>query len=227
LNIKRIIFSETAKYTKSEGKNFKLCPNLLRQIAGRAGRSQLTGYVTALSMNDLNYIRECIGTDFMKGKSVNDHPEDGFTKKETEIKKAVIFPPFEVILDFASTLNNFYARDPDYVPDDLCTILNKFKFFSKVDDLYEFREIDTYLQIAKELKHVSNASLQNVLIFTLCPVKIVPRTLNYLRKYLMDLVQTSIVRVPMDVILSIQDYELRKIIEDLNYFEDIHNSIVI
>lgn len=205
----------------------KLNPNHLRQIAGRAGRSHFTGYVSALSSKDLQYIKECIGHDHHKGQTIHEHESHNeYTKREKEINKAIIFPPIEVILDFASTLNNFYARDNKYQADDLGTILTKFKFFSKVDELYEFRDVDKYMQIAKELSHVNDASLYHVLMFTLSPVNAaVPRTLLYLKKFLNDLVHKSIVKVPMDIILSVQEYELRKIMEDLNYYEELHNGI--
>jgi ATP-dependent RNA helicase SUPV3L1/SUV3 len=226
LNIKRIIFSSITKFSKIDGGMTKLQPNHLRQIAGRAGRSHLKGFVSAINRRDLEYIRECIGNDHQKSKTTQSDNAD-FTPRESEIKKAIIFPPIDIILDFASTLNNFYARDPKYVPDDLGTILTKFKFFSKVDELYEFRDVEKYMEIAKELSDVNDASLYHVLMFTLSPVNVVPRTLFYLRKFLKDLVHKSIVKVPMDIILSIQEFELRKVFEDLNYYEELHNGNII
>ncbi len=58
LNIKRIIFFETSKTVRNQVSR-KLTEFECRQIAGRAGRSSETGFVTAINEVDLFYIRKC------------------------------------------------------------------------------------------------------------------------------------------------------------------------
>jgi ATP-dependent RNA helicase SUPV3L1/SUV3 len=60
LKINRIIFSTTRKY-KQKAKDFeKLTESEVKQIAGRAGRSESTGYVSAFNPEDLEYVKKII-----------------------------------------------------------------------------------------------------------------------------------------------------------------------
>jgi hypothetical protein len=209
----------------------------LKQIAGRAGRSNTIGYVTAVNHSDLLYIKDCMNSSMHtrgdQGERVDideiivngKDKKYKFTPGESEIKKAIIFPPIDVILDFAATLNNFYAKDKTYIPDDLVTILEKFKFFSQIDALYSFREIKTYTRIATALRVVPDASLRNVLMFTMAPIKVTLRVLHYTKLFLKDLVKNSLVLIPVDILLSVNNFnKSSNYMEDLQLFEDLHSS---
>lgn len=63
LNISRIIFTTIKKTTKRGNGKMELVTlteSEVKQIAGRAGRSDQVGYVTAMKPDDLNYIRDII-----------------------------------------------------------------------------------------------------------------------------------------------------------------------
>jgi hypothetical protein len=243
LNIKRIIFTSVRKFNSVDQKVGLITPAHLKQIAGRAGRSDRVGYVSALNYKDLTYIKECISQSSHMRGGANERVEAGelivngndmgyqFTKTEAEIRTAIIFPPLDVIIDFASTLNNFYAKDKSYIQDDLVTILEKFEFFSQIDELYSFRNIQSYVRIATALRVVPDASLRNVLIFTMSPVKESNRVINYLKIFLRDLVKKSIVLIPIDLLVAVSNFDInttkKNYLENLQLFEDLHNSNVL
>lgn len=87
LNIGRIIFRRTEKFGNVENRHTKVEPTLVKQIAGRAGRRNSKfhqGVATAMSMDDLNYVREAMASP------------------DATVAKAGIFPPAEVLAGFAA-----------------------------------------------------------------------------------------------------------------------------
>jgi hypothetical protein len=84
LKIKRIIFYETFKVDDTRVKR-RLTEHECRQIAGRAGRSDQTGYVSAVSNMDLIFIRKCM-------KASRHHKEEKRT-----INEDVIFDKYKTV----------------------------------------------------------------------------------------------------------------------------------
>jgi len=119
LNIKRVIF---ASISKRDAKGHRrLTEYEVRQIAGRAGRSNNRGFVTAFKKHDLEYIRTCCSkTKHKKSKrtikeQILYDPDDEdissnyppFEVSETLIEKACLFPPLQTIIDFSEALLKF------------------------------------------------------------------------------------------------------------------------
>src|SRR5690349_15324698 len=97
LKINRIIFSTI--YKISRGDRTKVLPQYIRQIAGRAGRSNTDGFVTAFYRDDLEYVRDCLnkGTIYSDQDVIEEPikvtPDHIFKPNEAAIKQACLFPP--------------------------------------------------------------------------------------------------------------------------------------
>ena len=164
LNIKRVIFWNTLKNTAMHGLQ-QIDKHYLLQIAGRAGRFKETGYVSAFSKKDLDYVNKCFqGAELMKNEQVeisksgeiivnvkaeseNDSEDDEhggtqFTANQREINKACLFPPFHLIDQFSDQLylHNFAGSEPK-----IRNILETFKTLSTLDNNYFFRDIQQIL----------------------------------------------------------------------------------
>jgi hypothetical protein len=75
------------------------------------------------------------------------------------------------------------------------------------------------------LRVIPDASLRNVLMFTISPIKTTLRVLNYVKLFLRDLVKKSIVLIPVDILLAVKNFtHSRNYIDDMQLFEDLHNS---
>jgi superfamily II RNA helicase len=66
LKINRIIFSNIRKFNSSKKEHSILSDSELKQIAGRAGRSDSVGFVSALYMKDLDYVKEIMKKSISK-----------------------------------------------------------------------------------------------------------------------------------------------------------------
>ena len=133
LNINRIIFSTVEKI--SSGILSKIAPQLVRQIAGRAGRSTKDGYVNAFKSEDLKYIKECLdnGTQYTED-DINPEPilvTGNYTFKNNEklIHKACLFPPISIVLKIAEEMNKELQRNEENLVS-LIEVLNLFESFS-------------------------------------------------------------------------------------------------
>ena len=132
LNIKRIIFSAVKKYKRTGGDQY-LTEYEIRQIAGRAGRADTIGYVSAFDSDDLGYIKNALKKSVMKKAKIRSileiilckiflkvvpkkhiEPRKGgylFKSEEKIIEKACIFPPLETIYEFSKALENHYQSE--------------------------------------------------------------------------------------------------------------------
>lgn len=106
LNINRIIFT-TLRKTGHAGRFKQLNANEVAQIAGRAGRYTRHGAVSSFESQDLRIIKKDVEkfkkhVRLINGKQSNiisskeiDLKRIEFSKENSEISKACIFPPFE------------------------------------------------------------------------------------------------------------------------------------
>lgn len=237
LRIKRIIFSTIRK---NDGEKIRiLTESEIKQIAGRAGRSTTTGLVSAMNCEDLKYIKEVITNsnhtkdernieivDILSGdKQLNKYT---FTKSETELNNAYLFPPLTTLLEFTSALSKLYTVEDEIENTELSLvdIFNKFEFFSRVDNNFILKDLNKVIKIAKFLRPIEKASIENHYMFSISPVKVSITTMFYLREYLRDMITKQVVKVPKTCNISMKDFKTEAFsMKKLNYYEDLHNGI--
>lgn len=75
LNINRIIFSSVKKFNAQKKENVFLTHSELKQIAGRAGRSDSVGYVSSFDIKDLDYIKLVLKNSISKKAKIRNIEE--------------------------------------------------------------------------------------------------------------------------------------------------------
>ena len=130
LKIDRIIFYNIKKFISNKKDYILLSDSEVKQIAGRAGRSDTIGYVSALNMKDLEYIKEIINKSVSKRSNVRNIKEITlciynnyivpkqkgvkayiFNEEEMKIDKACIFLPLDTLKEFSKALENHYNKE--------------------------------------------------------------------------------------------------------------------
>lgn len=123
MNTKRIIFASLYKYNPKKKEKIPLKDHEIRQIAGRAGRSDSTGFVTAMDISDLKKIKNSLkNTKTKKENRIIDEVQiriyfliiivpnkfqPKLTQIQTEIEKACLFPQLQAVCDYAEALKKF------------------------------------------------------------------------------------------------------------------------
>lgn len=228
LKINRIIFSTCNKTFK---KNNFINTSLLKQIAGRAGRSTNDGYVTAFAQRDLEYIRECLGNSVGKGEKPTDFEAPptlvddkyNFTETERMIKKACLFPQISDVLEIANKLNK-ELENVNKSTVTLYDVLLQFDLHSNSDNLYFIKDLKKALKIAEMLRDVES-SLENQYNFVMAPCKTKEYCLNYLRKFFVEFNNgLGCVKFPQEFVVDKHKYTNRHIsLEEIMLLQNKHN----
>jgi hypothetical protein len=228
LKINRIIFSNVYKIFR--GDRVKIVPQLVRQIAGRAGRSNSDGFVTAFYDDDLEYIRECLKqATLYNDEDVNLEPlavtgEHTFKQNETAIKQACLFPPVATLLSIAELMNEKLKRSEENKVS-LVEILQLFEIFSSSDTLYFIKDLKKVLKVARVLEEIK-APIQLHYNFVMAPCKTKEFNMSYLKRYFSDYVTKGVVNIPNDLYVDKSKYFGRTVgPEELKHLQDIHNCI--
>ena len=129
-NISRVVFMETSK---SDGmkKRRKLTHFEIKQIAGRAGRHENKGLVTAVDMQNLVEVSIALS-----------HSQD------QAIAKAGLSPNYEQIKEFADSFFELPEKTP------YATILKHFARQAKLENIYFLQSIEESCMIAEILQNI-------------------------------------------------------------------------
>jgi len=143
-NIQRVIFFTISKWM--DKRQIMLQQAELKQIAGRAGRYQEDGYVTAFNEKNLSVIRQMLGDD---RKSLENGPLSHLL--ERPFKKAAIFPPFQLI---ESAVDDLYINQG--IKLSLHQIFSAFHTIlgGDIDSQYFLRDVTELINIAKILANI-------------------------------------------------------------------------
>jgi hypothetical protein len=224
LNIKRIIFASTEKKSKEGYRS--LTEFEIRQISGRAGRSNRDGFVSALKEADLKYLKYCC-KHLKKKNSSNNMDEDEFFKDiyiryvntegevcsapnlcfhrfESLIQRACLFPPLNILVEFSELLNKFYHKNKKHIF--LSEALRRFDEFSKLGEHYKSKNLKEALQILKVIedtydtldysKYLSHEIITTQFNFSSAPIKLTTNTSLYLKFYLSQFLVVKKVNLP-------------------------------
>ncbi|XP_043696249.1 DExH-box ATP-dependent RNA helicase DExH18, mitochondrial-like [Telopea speciosissima] len=145
LNIRRVVFYSLSKYNGD--KVVPVPATQVKQIAGRAGRRGSIypdGLTTALHLDDLDYLIDCLKQPF------------------DEVTKVGLFPFFEQVELFAGQFLN--------AP--FCQLLEKFGENCRLDGSYFLCKHDHIKKVARMLEKVGGLSLQDRFNFCFAPVNI-------------------------------------------------------
>lgn len=208
LKINRIIFSEVEK-----SKFGRIPKTLVKQIAGRAGRSTSDGYVSAMYPKDLEYIRECLGNTVSKGETPTDFDAPAelldenykFTTSQTEIKKACLFPTINDVIKIAKKLqvefNNLNNK-----PVSLYDVFLQFDIHSNSNELYFIRNLKEKLKISYVLKDIES-SIKYQYLFVMSANRPKEMIVTYLKKFFEDFNNSKgIVLIPEDLYIKKYNY---------------------
>jgi ATP-dependent RNA helicase SUPV3L1/SUV3 len=230
LKINRIIFSTTHKISKGD-KTRILAPHV-RQIAGRAGRSNTDGFVTAFYRDDLEFIKDCLSQGTLySDQDISEEPiklteEYIFKPNEQMIRQACLFPPVSTLLSIAELMSEKLGRTDDNKVT-LVEILQLFEIFSNTDTLYFIKDLKKILKVAHSLQDVK-APIQLHYSFVMAPCKTKEFSMKFLRRYFKEYVEKKEVRIPDELLVDKSKYFGRHVSPDeLKELQDIHNSIEI
>ena len=229
LKINRIIFSTVKKIMNGEMN--KIAPQLVRQIAGRAGRSTKDGYVSAFKSDDLEYIKDCLknGTQYLK-EDVNEEPilvTDDYIFKPNEklIEKACLFPPISIVLKLSEEMKIEFKRNKDNSVT-LFEILNLFDNFSSSNNIYFIKNLKKTIKTAKFLQDVK-APINLHYTFVLAPCKSKVFCLEYLKKYFKEFVELDKVEIPQSLLVDRNKYSSRNVpAEEMVELQNMYNCIL-
>ncbi|KAF5735538.1 ATP-dependent RNA helicase SUPV3L1 isoform 1 [Tripterygium wilfordii] len=157
LNIRRVVFYSLSKYN---GDRIVPVPeSQVKQIAGRAGRRGSLypdGLTTALHLDDLDYLIECLKQPF------------------DEVRKVGLFPFFEQVELFAGKLPNMTFTQ----------LLEKFGENCRLDGSYFLCRHDHIKKVANMLEKVQGLSLEDRFNFCFAPVNIRdPKAMYHLLRF--------------------------------------------
>jgi ATP-dependent RNA helicase SUPV3L1/SUV3 len=230
LKINRIIFSTIYKIQR--GDRVKVLPPLVRQIAGRAGRSNTDGFVTTFYRDDLDYVKECISQGTLyTDQDINVEPikvTDEYTFKQNEqvIRQACLFPPVSSLLSIAELMSNKLNRSEENKVT-LVEILELFEIFSNTDTLYFIKDLKKVLKVVRYIQDIK-APIQLHYSFAMAPCKTKEFCMKYLKQYFNDFVTKQEVRIPDDLLVDKSKYFGKSVTPDeLKELQDIHNAIEI
>ena len=249
LNIKRIIFANTSKMDAKGHR--KLTEFEVRQIAGRAGRSTNEGYVSAFKKSDLEYVRSHCSTS--KHKKIKRNIKEGviydadeennknpiFERNEMLIEKACLFPPLQTIIDFSEALLKFNNNDNKQSDKNnnkskssadsfisLSSTLKKFELLTNISELFFINDLDDYYEKHKIIENIKEADIKTQYYFTICPIKITPRTSQYLIFFLTQLVKFKLVKLPQSFHLDNKLFTKNTYkMTELSTFEELYNTL--
>ncbi|KAJ1700178.1 hypothetical protein LUZ63_008690 [Rhynchospora breviuscula] len=157
LNIRRVVFYSLAKYNGD--KMVPVDASQVKQIAGRAGRRGSVypdGLVTTFSLDDLDYLIECLKKPFQ------------------EVKKVGLFPCFEQFELFAAQFPQMPFNE----------LLDKFRENSRLDQSYFFCKHDSVKKVANMLEKVPGLTLKERYNFCFAPVNIRdPKAMYHLLRF--------------------------------------------
>jgi ATP-dependent RNA helicase SUPV3L1/SUV3 len=196
LNIRRIVFSEIAKFNGTE--TVILSPAQVKQIAGRAGRAKSQypeGYVTTFADADMPLLEQCMKAD------------------NAEITCAGLSPNTDQVVQFASSWKSMHGSVPG-----LSRLLSNFIEASQLDGDYfmcdaggvsdaAVRDVGTEhaaqkMEIAQAIEGVENLSLQQQHDLTAAPVRVRdPEVRAWFLRYAQALAENK--AVPVDVQLPL------------------------
>lgn len=238
LNIKRIIFSSLEKQINNQ--KITINQSDIKQIAGRAGRSTNTGYVTAFEEKDLHVIRESLkDVNQSVGKNEDHGMHTNILKDEilcydfqnslpeTEIKVAYLFPPLEVLLEFASIYSRIFDQNLENIKflDNECqnfgiTSINHnqenfpfikfrltfseaiklFKLNSLLSSHFIFKDLSKFLIMSEylELETISKYDLKTLFHFLNAPIRFSETTKFYHQLYLRQMNNDGVVKIPYE-----------------------------
>lgn len=228
LNINRIIFSTCSK---ERGTRQNIEVSLLKQIAGRAGRSSRDGFVTAFREADLQYIRDCLGTSVSKGLVPTDfaaEPEKlsesyEFSETEKAIKKACLFPKISDVLEIANKLNEeFETLDNKKVC--LYDVFMQFELHSNSNDLYFIKDLKKALKTSYVLRD-TDSSIEVQYNFVMAPCKAKEYCVGYLKRWFDEFKNgEGVVRVPQEFYVEKHRYLNRHVsLDEIIELQDKHN----
>ncbi|XP_078166079.1 ATP-dependent RNA helicase SUV3L, mitochondrial-like isoform X2 [Carex rostrata] len=157
LNIRRVVFYSLSKFNGN--KMVPVEPTQVKQIAGRAGRRGSVypdGLVTTFSLDDLNYLIECLQKPFQ------------------QVKKVGLFPCFEQFELFAGQFPEMPFNE----------LLDKFRENSRIDQSFFFCKNDGVKKVANMLERVPNLTLKERYSFCFAPVNIRdPKAMYHLLRF--------------------------------------------
>lgn len=232
LNINRIIFSTCTKMKSKK----QIDASLLKQIAGRAGRSTRDGYVTAFTERDLNYIRNTMGGMISKGDTPTNFEEapaklsDSYVFSENEklIKKACLFPKISEVLAIANQLRKeLDSFDPDQNKNKitLYEVFMQFELHSSSDNnLYFIKDLKKALKTSHILRDI-DSSLEDQYNFVVAPCKTKEYCLHYLKRFFMEFKNgEGIVKIPQEFFVEKHKYIGKHTsLDDILQLQDKHN----
>jgi ATP-dependent RNA helicase SUPV3L1/SUV3 len=171
-NINRIIFYDI---TKNDGNEIrKLHAHEVMQIAGRAGRGDKTGFVTACDVEDLEYIKQVLET-----------------KQFTPIERAALFPTFEQIEMFADEIMKERSVE------DYGHVLRSFEKMASLDNRYFLQSIHDHCRIAGHLRNL-NLPLKEMYTFTQAPIRLqLIGCVSAIKRFARDLVSSGEVKLAL------------------------------
>jgi hypothetical protein len=226
LKINRIIFAEIEK-----SKIGVISNSLLKQVAGRAGRSTSDGFVSAMYPKDLEYIRKCLGNTVSKGEIPTDFDAPSelldenykFSINQMEIKKACLFPTISDVLRIANKLkeqlNNLNNNKVS-----LYDVFLQFDIHSNSNDLYFIRNLKEKMKTAYAIKDIES-SIEYQYAFVMSPNKSKEYVLNYLRKFFIEFDNTNgEVNIPQD--LYINEYNFVNRIVTFDEIIDLQDKMI-
>jgi len=230
LNINRIIFSNCSK---QHSNRTNIAASLLKQIAGRAGRSSRDGFVTAFREADLQYIRDCLGNSVAKGQIPTDFaapPEKldisyEFSEKERLITKACLFPKISDVLEIANKLNKeFETLDNKKVC--LYDVFMQFELHSNSNDLYFIKDLKKALKTSYVLRETETA-IEVQYNFVMAPCKTKENCVKYLKRWFEEFKNgVGIVKIPQEFHVEKHKYYNRQVsLDEIIDLQDKHNCI--
>ncbi len=228
LNINRIIFSTCSKQRDN---NVNIDISLLKQIAGRAGRSSRDGYVTAFRQKDLDYIKECLGNSVSKGEVPTDFKAPAeiltkeyiFTENEKKIKQACLFPRISDVLEIANKLTHEYETFNDKKVT-LYEVFMQFDLHSNSDNMYFIKNLKKTLKTSYVLRD-SYSSIEVQYNFVMAPCKTKEFCTNYLKRFFNEFKNgDGFVNIPHEFHVEKNKYFNRRVsLDEIIELQDIHN----
>ncbi|KAI9910882.1 hypothetical protein PsorP6_010482 [Peronosclerospora sorghi] len=147
LNIKRVVFATVEKYSGQRGGMVTISPSLVKQIAGRAGRSNsafASGEATCLTHADLNYVRTA------------------YEEACVPLPSAGLFPSSEQMEDFASQFPGV---------SDLADLVDKYVMLARLDGDYFMCNAEDMKDAATLLRE-THLALSDRFTFCMSPVNL-------------------------------------------------------
>lgn len=229
LNINRIIFSTCSK---ERGNRENIDVSLLKQIAGRAGRSSRDGFVTAFRESDLEYIRRCLGNSVSKGSVPTDFaaPADKldesyeFSESEKKITQACLFPKISEVLEIANKLKQ-QIETLDNKRVCLYDVFMQFELHSNSNDLYFIKDLKKALKTSYVLRDIES-SIETQYNFVMAPCKTKESCIKYLKRWFEEYQNgEGIVRIPTEFRVEKHRYFNRHVsLDEIIDLQDKHNS---